>query len=139
MIRTIATALLMSSLLVLDSTATTDDIDLRNIAAGTWGFPLTQASCSDNPHLLIFSNMGRTMTMRYTVSLDGNEPTQATYEVLNTGSDFIRMRKVNEAERTDGGELVVWDLVLLSEDSYCWHRTDWQPKGCTQPVIRCKK
>lgn len=119
-----------------DSPRTTKDV--RELAAGTWGFEVEGASCSDNPHTLAFSDVGRTMTMQYSVGLDGNAPTKATYTVLATGVDFIRMRKVDESEKTESGETVVWELLILSEDSYCWHRTDWQPGGCTQPASRCK-
>jgi hypothetical protein len=27
--------------------------------------------------------------------------------------------------------------MLLSENQYCWHRTDWKEGGCTTPIVRC--
>ena len=34
-------------------------------------------------------------------------------------------------------DIVVWDLVLTSPDSYRWHRTDWPARGYTPEVVRC--
>ncbi len=44
---------------------------------------------------------------------------------------------VGETRLTDAGEPVVWDLVLKSEDSFCWDRTDWEQGGCTKNNARC--
>jgi len=61
------------------------------------------------------------------------------YQVLSESPDSLRMRIVGETRRTHAGEPVVWDLVLLSRDSYCWHRTDWPSQGCTGRVLRCNR
>jgi hypothetical protein len=110
---------------------------LRDVASGSWGFAVEGASCADNPHTISFSPDGSQMLFQYSKSLDHNPPTKATYRVLSEGEGFLRMEKVDEPERTAAGAVVQWDLVLLSRDSYCWHRTDWQENGCTQPATRC--
>lgn len=109
----------------------------REIAAGPWGFEAEGARCQGNPHTVAFSSDGSEMTMRYSKSLDKNQPTQATYKVLAEGPDYLRMAMLGEDRKTDAGVLVQWDLILLSRDSYCWHRTDWSKGSCTQPASRC--
>ena len=58
------------------------------------------------------------------------------YRVLQSEPD-LRMAIEGETRMTPTGELVVWDLVLLSPDRYCWHRTDWPHGGCTKAIVRC--
>ena len=110
---------------------------LREAAAGVWGFEAKGASCKDNPHTISFSPDGTEMTLRYSKSFDESPPVQARYKILADGEDYLRMSMYNEDRKTDSGELVVWDLLMLSYDSYCWHRTDWSENGCTQPASRC--
>lgn len=109
----------------------------QDIASGQWGFEVEGASCEDNPHIISFSEDGSKMSLRYSVGLDGDPPTAATYRVIAEGPGFLRMAMDGETRTTEAGVPVPWDLVLLSPDSYCWHRTDWQPGGCTQPATRC--
>lgn len=108
-----------------------------DIAAGSWGFQVKDASCEDNPHTISFSDGGMTMKLRYAKSLNENPPTEATYRVLAEGPGYLRMAMEGETRTTDAGVPVIWDMVLLNANSYCWHRTDWQPGGCTQPATRC--
>ena len=112
---------------------------LREAAAGVWGFEAAGASCKDNPHTITFSADGGEMTLQYTKSFDGKPPVQAKYKILADGEDYLRMSMYGEDRKTDSGELVVWDLLMLSYDSYCWHRTDWSENGCTQPASRCPR
>jgi pimeloyl-ACP methyl ester carboxylesterase len=39
-----------------------------------------------------------------------------------------------ETRKTESGDRVVWDLILLSPDSYCWRRTDWPPISSNEPA-----
>jgi hypothetical protein len=49
----------------------------------------------------------------------------------------IRAELADESRRTADGDLVVWDLVLASDNRYHWHRTDWPEGAVTMAVIRC--
>jgi hypothetical protein len=60
------------------------------------------------------------------------------YRVLERTPKYLRTQIEGEAERTADGNLVVWDVVGLSPDLYCWHRTDWPPGACTDKIERCK-
>ena len=133
----VSTILLVGTLALSDPPPEGQLLGIRDIVAGTWGWDVEGASCEDNPHTLEFSGNGKKMTLRYAKSLDENPPTEAVYKIVREGPGFIRMEKTGETEKTTDGKLVAWDLVLLGPSSYCWHRTDWQPGGCTQPAKRC--
>ncbi len=115
----------------------TEQPDLFAIASGAWGWAVDGATCEDNPHAIEFAPDFKTMTLRYAKGVEGQPPTVATYSVLEEGDDYLRMRMLDETSIDANGDPVVWDLVLLSTDSYCWHRSDWQEGGCTQPATRC--
>jgi hypothetical protein len=110
---------------------------LQDIASGTWGFDIDGVRCNENFHTINFPESGETMILRYAKGVEGQPPTEAVYRLLGEGPGFMRMKIEGEKRTTDTGEPVVWDLMLLSQDSYCWHRTDWQEGGCTQPAYRC--
>ena len=62
----------------------------------------------------------------------------ATYRIVGEASRVMRMQMVGEVRRTETGDLVVWDLVLLDADSFCWRRVDWPPEACTKRLTRCE-
>ena len=113
------------------------ELTFEEIVTGTWGFEKEGASCEDNPHTIEFSADGQFMFLRYSRSVDGEPPPITKYELLGEGPGFMRMAMEGETRTTDEGQPVKWDMVLLAPDSYCWHRTDWQEGGCTQPASRC--
>jgi hypothetical protein len=110
--------------------------DVRTQLVGRWRWEHSSADCKDG-HVISFSADGRLMLL--TPAPPKGDTTDVTqYEILGLGPSTVRGRIIDETRRTDRGEVVVWDLVLLERDRYCWHRTDWQSGGCTQPIVRCK-
>lgn len=67
----------------------------------------------------------------------GTEHRVAEYEIREHARNRIRGFIRGETRRTPDGELVVWDLVLSSPNTYRWHRTDWPWDGYTKEVLRC--
>src|SRR5262249_26983880 len=59
------------------------------------------------------------------------------YRILAWSANALRMEIIGETRKTEDGDPVIWDLIVLSPDSYCWHRADWPPQGCTGRVLRC--
>jgi len=47
------------------------------------------------------------------------------------------MRIVGEKRLDEKGRPVVWDLVMLNENEYVWHRLDWRPGELTSRIHRC--
>lgn len=111
----------------------------EDLTAGTWGLDIEGVRCEENPHTIEFPDDGETMVLRYAKGVDGEPPTVATYDLMGEGPGYMRMQMRGEARTTEAGDPVEWDMVLLSPDSYCWHRTDWQDGGCTQPAHRCSE
>lgn len=112
-------------------------LTFQEIAAGTWGFDAEGASCDDNPHRIEFSADGQFMWLRYSKGVDGELPPITEYRLIDEGPGFMRMRIMGETRTTEADDLIEWDMVLLTPDAYCWHRTDWEEGGCTQPAYRC--
>jgi hypothetical protein len=71
-------------------------------------------------------------------SWDGKDRSTAHYRVEQL-QPVLRLSLIGEMRRTDDGERVVWDLVMISRDEYCWHRADWPEGKCTGSVERCPK
>jgi hypothetical protein len=74
------------------------------------------------------------------LQVDPDRPTEVRYEVREHSDKAIRLFMVQPAESrgTDAGELVVWDLILVSRDTYRWRRLDWPASGRTRDVVRCR-
>jgi hypothetical protein len=115
---------------------------------GTWDWAGIRGSCRDNPHTISFSVDQQFMTLTYRrpfkpdaeLQLDPLRPTEVRYEVRERSRKAIRVFLVQpvETRRTDAGDLVTWDLVLLSRDAYRWRRLDWPASGGTRDVVRCR-
>jgi hypothetical protein len=134
--------LVMAILVILGSSAVTTPQDRRivDVLPGTWDWEETPKRCQDNPHSIRFADAGKRMEVRYPKGavLDKEPPPVVTvYRVLSEGPSVLRTQIIGEMRKTDRGDLVVWDLILLTKDSYCWRRTDWPPQGCTGRVLRC--
>lgn len=115
---------------------------VMDVLPGVWDWEAAPQRCQENPHSISFTPDRRSMEVRHPKGavMDKEAPRIVTvYQVLSESPDSLRMRIVGETRRTDAGEPVVWDLVLLSRDSYCWHRTDWPSQGCTGRVLRCNR
>lgn len=118
-----------------------DSTDVFKVAAGTWDWSGADGFCRDDPHTITFSPDRKFMILTFAnpdTADDGTVKRDFRYEIRGHTRNSIRGFIQGETRRTDGGELVVWDLVLMSPDVYRWHRTDWEEGGLTKPVLRCR-
>jgi hypothetical protein len=68
--------------------------------------------------------IGETMTSRYRILSD---------------SPHLRVLLEGETRRNPAtNRLVLWDLVLVTPDQYCWHRADGKPGSCSRRIVRCQ-
>jgi hypothetical protein len=107
---------------------------------GTWGWSRGKYTCEGNPHTISFSAARDTMrlTFREMTESDSTDADRtSTYVIRAITPTSIRAFLIGEDRRSDSGELVVWDLVLLGPDAYRWHRSDWEPADYTRAVVRC--
>ena len=116
------------------------DTDIYAVAAGTWDWAGADAFCQRNPHTISFSADRKVMTYRQSEAWTdgaGVSHQEAEYDLQEVSRRHLRGRIRGELRRTDAGEPVVWDLVLTSDDSYRWHRTDWPFWAYSDDVRRC--
>jgi hypothetical protein len=126
--------------LMLANDATARDPLLSHFE-GTWGRPGSVDSCQENAVTIRFSDDGGEMRIQYSQPITGPDNVSGTnfrYRVIGVAGSSVRMALDVETRTTADGDLVVWDLVRLSDEAYCWHRADWEPESCTPPRIRCE-
>ena len=106
--------------------------------AGTWSEE--HAGCK-NPHALTFDHDKKTMLIEYAevgwvTETDSRKVFR--YRILGTGQSAIRVQLENEPRLDDQGKPVVWHIVVIDADTYCWGRDDWPEGACTPPRKRCE-
>lgn len=107
---------------------------------GEWGLPGTDSTCEKIEATLKFSEDGSRLDVHYPVPVGsdiGRVSDVFEYSVVAVAGNSVRMKLDGETRKDDQGKLVVWDLVRLSADAFCWHRADWEPDHCSAPRIRC--
>lgn len=105
---------------------------------GSWGWTSRPEPCA-MPQRVWLDRDAKYIVMEFVDPSEGAspEPDSARYRVLNWGPRVVRAQIVDEKRTTAAGEPVVWDFVQISDDSFCWHRADWDNQGCTAPLVRC--
>ena len=112
--------------------------DVLSEIQGTWGWVDGQFTCETNPHTIRLSEDGRWLTFTYPrpiVEETGRK--ESVYEVLGHGDYVIRLFLTSETRRDEAGELVEWDLIMLSPDEYVWRQSDWPEEMSTPLLERC--
>ena len=111
--------------------------------AGTWGWTQDRArSCETNPHTLSFSADRQFLIVRYRTpikSYDKSARIEAYYRVLQINKRSVTLLLEGETRRQRDGRPVSFELRLLSDSAYCWHRSDKSERECSPPVVRCKR
>lgn len=110
---------------------------------GKWGWDLGESpvSCEQNPHVIRFREHRTEAVIEFDKKIhspDGAPTNSVLYKILDRSGNRITMRIVGEKRLDDKGQPVVWDLVLLNEEEYAWHRLDW-PRGALTPhIVLCR-
>ena len=95
-------------------------------------------TCETNPHTIRLSEDGRRLTFSYPhpiVEETGRK--ESVYEVLGHGQHVIRLFLESETRTDEAGELVEWDLIMVSPDGYVWRQSDWPRDMSTALLERC--
>jgi len=103
------------------------------ILEGKWQFQVTDCQSA----FTIKANGLKTLELIYPKS-ENTEEQKFTYKVLEIGKYYIRTQIEGEKRLDDNGKLQSWDFMILSNDEFVWHRTDWKGFAVTPPVTRCK-
>jgi hypothetical protein len=132
--------IVMVTMLVSSEVGEAQGQRMTDVLPGVWDWEEEPKWCKENPHSIKFTAGGSRMEVRHPKgAVIGDEPPSAltVYRILAEGPSSLRMEVIGETRKTESGNPVVWDLILLSSDSYCWRRTDWPPQECTGRVLRC--
>ncbi|HEX6037229.1 hypothetical protein [Longimicrobium sp.] len=100
---------------------------------GEWRWGNNETGC-DSAQIMRVAYGGKYIISSYP---DQGSRDSSEYRVLTVVPGVIRARITGETRKDAEGRAVLWDFVQLSEDSFCWRRSDWDPDGCTQPLYRC--
>ena len=71
-------------------------------------------------------------------AFDGGKRSEAYYRVLQSSADSLTLSLEGQTRRQRDGRTVVWEMRLLSDSAYCWHRTDKSDRSCSAPIVRCE-
>jgi hypothetical protein len=117
--------------------------DVVPALAGTWGWTKDPArSCKANPHTLAFSADRHFLILRHRAPIetyDGSSRIEAYYRVLQIHKNSVTLLLEGETRRQRDGRPISFELRLLSDTAYCWHRTDKSSRECSPPVVRCRR
>jgi len=115
------------------------DPTIFSVLPGTWAWENnSEFGCDGNSQAISFTRDKKVMLLKYKDESKEQEiPAHAVrYRVLQS-EPHLRMAIEGEKRTTPAGDPVVWEVVMLGPDRFCWHRTDWEPDGCTAAAIRC--
>lgn len=113
----------------------TADSTALEVLEGRWNW--VNQDCNRNPFTLEVTPDRKSLVLTFAEPDTAGRPMVSVYRLLGQGSDFVRGQIEGEDRLTDQGEPVVWDFLLLGQNSFCWHRTDWPPYECTRQLRRC--
>ncbi len=112
---------------------------MREAAIGSWSS--NKGDCKQK-QTYSFSDDGMFM---YAYSEDGFISNKAgdienlsSYLILGESDRVIRSEIKGEYRTTESGDTVIWDMYLINDDEFCWHRTDWSVMACTASMYRCE-
>ena len=134
---------LMLSIAVLVAGCNDDNqvqIDPYSALPGKWGWAESD-DCKSSPEEITFSADRKQMFLSHAPAKDDGtrEPhRKVTYQILREIPNGLSMSLDGEKRLDKSGNLVTWDLILLSENEYCWHGNDWRPNSCTKSIHRCE-
>jgi hypothetical protein len=105
---------------------------VQQLEAGEWGWPDGQNTCQLNPQTFRFSGDRNTLTISWKHTHD-----PAIYHLTDASEGVFVADIEGETRLTDAGAPVRWMLFMTGEDSFCWHRMDWDSGMCTKDQIKC--
>ena len=118
----------------------TGPLSVRDQLPGRWDWVDASPRCGASAARFSFSADGQQVRVWVSTGVYVGEValgSAAAYEIIDEAPNAMRLRLIGETRSTEAGVPVVWDLILLDADRFCWHRTDWQGGACTKPLTRC--
>lgn len=112
---------------------------LQSWLAGDWAWE--PEHCADDPIRISSSADGREMYHDTKAGLTSGVAIPARqrllYRVLDSRDSRLRLALADETRQDASGKPVIWELVMMDPDRFCWRQADWPADGCTRPLARC--
>jgi hypothetical protein len=122
---------------VAGSSGITDPLAL---VEGTWGYTEGPRSCQNNPQTTTLSPDRTTVKLEFRkaeINAAGKPQKSEVYKILDARARLLHTVVEGEPRKDKSGQPLMYDLLFASENSFCFHRSDW-PKGqCTKMLVRC--
>lgn len=114
--------------------------DLSARLIGSWGEASSSDVCERNPETITFTPDGQYMLVERKVlgcATEADCRKSFRYRILGHTDSYIRVAMENETRLDANGNPVVWHIVPLDHNTFCWGRDDWPEGGCTPNRKRC--
>lgn len=114
--------------------------ELSDRLVGTWGEAGEEDVCERNPATISFTSDGQYMLVERKLVGCATEidcRKRFRYRILGHTDAYIRVQMENETRMTPEGTPVIWHIVPLGPNAFCWGRDDWPGGGCTPERKRC--
>ena len=136
-------ALVSLALLLPAAAVLAIETDPLVLLPGVWDWAGIPGSCQDNPQTLTLSPDRLRLTLEFkkpVTNAAGKPQKSEVYKVLDARARVLHTVVEGESRKDSKGQPLTYDFVFASDDSFCWHRSDW-PKGqCTKKMmVRCPK
>jgi hypothetical protein len=130
----------MAALIGCSTAPSRQPVDLYANLTGSWGEASSDDVCERNPEAITFTADKRYMIVERKIFGCATETDcrkTFKYEVLGHTDRYIRVAMENESRVDDDGHPVIWHIVPLDHNTFCWGRDDWPEDGCTPNRKRC--
>jgi hypothetical protein len=111
---------------------------LRAVLEGRWDWSTNSRPCRYESHRIAFLENGRVLTIT-PIGRDSvpGEPFVTTYDIIDETPSSLTGAIRGERRVARNGELVRWELILVSANRYVWRRTDLGSAATSAPILRC--
>jgi hypothetical protein len=107
---------------------------------GTWDWANSPGSCQDNPQTLSLSADRAKVILEYrrpVINPAGKPQKTEVYKILDARAHLLHAQVEGETKKDKTGQPVTYDLMFVTDNSFCFHRSDWGKSQCTKMLVRC--
>lgn len=117
------------------------DNNTRQLLTGKWQWENSDQICQSNDISTIsFSADGKKMYLSATTQSFANSDAEYkthTYNMVDVNTAKLRTFIEGETRVDNHGDVIMWDIKIISENEFCWHRSDWDAQACTRSLLKC--
>jgi hypothetical protein len=110
------------------------------LVQGTWDWANRPGSCQDNPQTLTLSSDRTKVILEYrkpVINPAGKPQKTEVYKILDARAHLLHAQVEGETKKDKTGQPVTYDLMFVTDNSFCFHRSDWGKTQCTNMLKRC--